>query len=162
MHLRHAVRLLLCKRCSCAKKWRPLSLAISLAIRFPLFQSSNPKRGSYSLLYKSCRAKNIVVQKNGYGVATIIRLLKIIFLFCKRVFCTRTLSKRLYSAKETYEIKEPTNRSHSKSYRSFSTKEPLNIGHFCRKWPIKIRDPMSLRHPLRVASLQFADEKRGN
>ena len=113
MHLRHAVRLLLCKRCSCAKKWRPLSLAISLAIRFPLFQSSNPKRGSYSLLYKSCRAKNIVVQKNGYGVATIIRLLKIIFLFCKRVFCTRTLSKRLYSAKETYEIKEPTNRSHS-------------------------------------------------
>ena len=34
------------------------------------------------------------------------------------------------------------------SCRSFSTKEPLNIGHFCRKWPIKIRDPMSLRHPV--------------
>jgi len=32
--------------------------------------------------------------------------------------------------------------------RSFSTKEPLNIGHFCGKWPIKIRDPMSLRHPV--------------
>jgi len=30
----------------------------------------------------------------------------------------------------------------------FSTKEPLNIGHFCGKWPIKIRDPMSLRHPV--------------
>jgi len=27
-------------------------------------------------------------------------------------------------------------------------KEPLNIGHFCRKWPMKIRDPMSLRHPV--------------
>ena len=33
--------------------------------------------------------------------------------------------------------------------RWFSTKEPLNIGHFCGKWPIKIRDPMSLRHPVR-------------
>ena len=31
---------------------------------------------------------------------------------------------------------------------SFSAKEPLNIGHFCGKWPIKIRDPMSLRHPV--------------
>jgi len=27
-------------------------------------------------------------------------------------------------------------------------KEPLNIGLFCWKWPIKIRDPMSLRHPV--------------
>ena len=36
----------------------------------------------------------------------------------------------------------------SPSCRSFSTKEPLNIGHFCGKWPIKIRDPMSLRHPV--------------
>jgi len=34
------------------------------------------------------------------------------------------------------------------SCRSISTKEPLIIGHFCRKWPIKIRDPMSLRHPV--------------
>jgi len=34
------------------------------------------------------------------------------------------------------------------SCRSFSTTEPLNIGHFCGKWPIKIRDPMSLRHPV--------------
>ena len=31
---------------------------------------------------------------------------------------------------------------------SFSTKETLNIGHFCGKWPIRIRDPMSLRHPV--------------
>ena len=42
-----------------------------------------------------------------YGVATISRLLKIIGLLCKRA-----LSKRLYSAKETYNFKEPTNRSH--------------------------------------------------
>ena len=41
-----------------------------------------------------------------YGVATISRLLKIIGLFCKRA-----LQKRLYSAKETYDFKEPTNRS---------------------------------------------------
>jgi len=40
-------------------------------------------------------------------VATISRLLQIICLFCKRA-----LSKRLCSAKETYNFKEPTNRSH--------------------------------------------------
>ena len=43
----------------------------------------------------------------GYGVATISTLLKIIGLFCKRA-----LQNRLYSAKETYNFKEPTNRSH--------------------------------------------------
>jgi len=42
-----------------------------------------------------------------YGVATISRLLKMIGLFCKRA-----LQKRRYSAKETYDFKEPTNRSH--------------------------------------------------
>jgi len=44
---------------------------------------------------------------NRYGVATTSRLLKIIGLFCKRA-----LWKRRYSAKETYNFKEPTNRSH--------------------------------------------------
>jgi len=42
-----------------------------------------------------------------YGVATMSRLLKIIGLFCKR-----DLIKGRYSAKETYNLKEPTNRSH--------------------------------------------------
>ena len=42
-----------------------------------------------------------------YGVAPISRLLKIIGLFCKRA-----LQNRRYSAKETYDFKEPTNRSH--------------------------------------------------
>ena len=42
-----------------------------------------------------------------YGVATISRLLKIISLFCKRA-----LQKKRYSAKETYNFKKPTNRSH--------------------------------------------------
>ena len=41
-----------------------------------------------------------------YRVVMISRLLKIILLFCKRA-----LSKRLYSANETYDLKEPTNRS---------------------------------------------------
>jgi len=35
------------------------------------------------------------------------------------------------------------------------TKEPLNIGLFCGKWPIKIRDPMSLRHPVYLSSLSM-------
>jgi len=42
-----------------------------------------------------------------YEVATISRLLKITGLFCKRA-----LLKRLYSAKETRNFKEPFNRSH--------------------------------------------------
>jgi len=50
-----------------------------------------------------------------YGVATISTLLKIIGLFCKRA-----LQKRLYSAKETYNFKEPTNRSHPIPWRSES------------------------------------------
>jgi len=41
-----------------------------------------------------------------FKVATISRLLKIVGLFCKRA-----LLKRRYSAKETYNFKEPTNRS---------------------------------------------------
>ena len=41
------------------------------------------------------------------------------------------------------------------SCRSFSTKEPLNIGHFCGKWPIKIRDPMSLRHPVCMCTYTY-------
>jgi len=41
-----------------------------------------------------------------YGVATISRLLKVIGLFCKRA-----LEKRLHSAKETCDSKEPTNRT---------------------------------------------------
>jgi len=42
-----------------------------------------------------------------HGVATISRLLKIIGLFCKRA-----LQKRPIFSKETYNFKEPTNRSH--------------------------------------------------
>jgi len=42
-----------------------------------------------------------------YEVATMSRLLKIVGFLCKRA-----LYKRLYSAKEPYDFKEPTNRSH--------------------------------------------------
>jgi len=60
-------------------------------------------------------AKNHIYTKNriyakydmGWGGATISRLLKMIGLFCKRA-----LQKRRRSAKETYDFKEPPNRSH--------------------------------------------------
>ena len=42
-----------------------------------------------------------------YGVATISRLFK-----SKGLFCQRALQKKQYSAKVTYNFKEPTNRSH--------------------------------------------------
>ena len=44
---------------------------------------------------------------NSYGVASISRIFKTIGLFCKRA-----MKKRLYSAKEAYDCKEPSNRSH--------------------------------------------------
>ena len=49
----------------------------------------------------------VIVLAYSYGVAAISRLLQIVGLFCKRA-----LLKRLYSAKETCNFKDPTNRSH--------------------------------------------------
>ena len=68
-----------------------------------------------------CNTPHVVVLKNqhivlSYGVAKISRLLKIIGLFCKRA-----LQKRQYSAKETYNFKAPTNRSHTISMCTFSS-----------------------------------------
>jgi len=55
------------------------------------------------ICFKTCTP----LSTSWYGVATISRPLKIISLFCKRA-----LSKRLYSAKEIYNFKQPANRSH--------------------------------------------------
>ena len=49
----------------------------------------------------------ILKMNTTYGVAATSRLLKRIGLFCKR-----DLQKRRYSAKETCNFKEPTNRSY--------------------------------------------------
>jgi len=60
------------------------------------------------------RAKNLSPK---YGVASSGRLLEIIGLLWKR-----DLEKRLYSAKETYDFEEPTNRSHPIQTRLISSK----------------------------------------
>ena len=57
--------------------------------------------------------------------ATISRLLQIIGLFCKRA-----LEKRQYSAKETYNFKEPTNRSHPLGVSCNGTAEHSLKGNF--------------------------------
>jgi len=44
---------------------------------------------------------------SGYGVASVSRIDKIVGLFCKRA-----LQKRRYSAKETYNLIDPTDRSY--------------------------------------------------
>ena len=55
----------------------------------------------------SCNGSGPTSGWAGYEGDSISRLFKIIGLFCKR-----TLQKRPYSAKEIYNVKDPTNRSH--------------------------------------------------
>ena len=60
-----------------------------------------------------------------YGVAATSRLLEMIGLFCKR-----DPLKRRYSAKETYNFKEPTSRSHPiRSRYSTSYNTDPHIAH---------------------------------
>jgi len=69
-------------------------------------------------IYSSNEYCSTQTRATRYGVATISRLLKMIGLFCrtsslfKVSFCKRAQEKRLYSAKETCNFVEPTNRSH--------------------------------------------------
>jgi len=72
-----------------------------------------------------------------YGLATISRLLKII-----GVFCERDLQKRRFSAKETYDFKEPTSRSHPipiyiPHFDASLAKEPYKTDDILQKSPIK-------------------------
>jgi len=84
-----------------------LSLSLSL-FRTPPLRSRQLARSLYlSLSLSFSRVQVLDSSRMFYGVASISRLLKIIGLFCKRA-----LKKRLYSAKETYDFKEPTNQSH--------------------------------------------------
>ena len=62
---------------------------------------------SFENVYQPRVPQHLIDYLSWYGVATISRLLKIIGLFCKRARL-----KRPYSAKETYNFREPTNRSH--------------------------------------------------
>ena len=85
-----------------------------------------------------------------YGVATISRLLKMIGLFCKR-----DLSKRRYSAKETYTLKEPTNRSHPISrfdtfcLETFCRISSLLQGSFAKE-TYHFKEPTNRSHPISI------------
>jgi len=96
-----------------------------------------------------------------YGVATISRLLKIIGLFCKRA-----LQKRPIFFKETYNLKEPTNRSHPISCICDMTQSCIcgarpnskmhmcdrtQSGHVCATWLI---------HTTRVRNVSFISRLR--
>jgi len=69
-----------------------------------------------------------VCTAQGYGVASISRLLKIVGLFCKRA-----LSKRRYSQKETYNLQEPTTCSHPIPHVEVSYHNCDIIGLFCKR-----------------------------
>jgi len=91
-----------------------------------------------------------------YAVATISRLLKITGLFCKR-----TLQKRLYSAKETYDFRDPTRQSHP--IRHTCLTDIHVIGLFCKralqkrlyfaKETYDFKEPTSQSHPIRLLCL---------
>jgi len=101
------------------------------------------------------------LSKKTYGVAMISRLFKIIGLFCKRA-----LSKRRYSAKETYHFKKPTNRSHIMCIYVFQdtymspfalftkqtrpTKEPYKRDDILQKRPIILRSLLIVATPYKV------------
>jgi len=64
-------------------------------------------RRSMTLQHAATHCNTLQHTATRYGMASISRLLNIIGLFGKR-----DLYNRRYSAKETYNFKEPTNRSH--------------------------------------------------
>jgi len=82
-----------CFSCACFKSWRAT-------------QSIYTEYNMYSADFATSKSA-VYVLYHKYGVATISRLLKTLGLFCKRALYTR-----LYSAKETFNFKQPTNRSH--------------------------------------------------
>jgi len=86
-----------------------------------------------SVIWMNARALLMPRSNACHRVPTISRLLKTIGLFCKRA-----LQKRLYSARETYNFKEPTNRSHPivsesrpKSESEPSSKTKKKCGRTC-------------------------------
>ena len=99
--------------CARAPRRPPWSLSLSLSAPHPGLASPRSSRLRLSLrrptAYQNlgCMRARERGEYLRYGVAAISRLLKIIGLFCRRA-----LHKRLYSAKETYNCKEPTPRSH--------------------------------------------------
>jgi len=111
-----------------------------------------------------CATCLIHMSDTTYGVATMSRLLKIIRLFCKRA-----LQKSLYSAKETYNFKEPTSRSHPificihkhiciRWYESHVSRHTYEIiGLFCKrslqKRPIFSKETYNLKEPTNLMYL---------
>jgi len=93
-------------------------------------------RSVYAYLHICTFTYTRIVDGGCYGVATIGRLLKTISLFCKRA-----LSKRQYSAKETYDSKEPTTCSHpirASTMVSFAEYSLFN-GALLQKKPLNLR-----------------------
>ena len=89
-----------------------ISLYLSLSLSIPLYLSNVDIIYGASNIDIFYYASNILFISrmliwNGYGVATISRMLKNIGLFCKR-----DLQKRPIFCKETYIFKHPTHRSH--------------------------------------------------
>ena len=76
-------------------------------ITYKLVITSHMNESWHTYVWKEPCSQDVLQTESCYGVATIRRLIKIIGLFCKRA-----LQKRRCSVEETYDFKEPPNRSH--------------------------------------------------
>jgi len=70
--------------------------------------------------------RSLLIEATRYGVATVSRIDKF-----KGLFCKRALLKRRYSAKETHNFVDPTDRGHSISndHRDYSVCAAHNMKH---------------------------------
>ena len=116
----------------------------SCTVACPFLPGRNSKSSTHCVTWIVCRRSCLIEMTDSnvtwfihfksfvplYGVATTSRLLEMIGLFCKRA-----LWKRLYSAKETYTFKEPTNRSHCTAPHHYMN-EPCHtwMSHVAYEW----------------------------
>jgi len=96
-----------------------------------IFQYARNWAGMCDMTHSVIRHTTMNESCHTYGVVMTSRLLTILGLFCKRA-----LQKRRDSAKETYNFKEPTNRSHPIPAQAHVTHRVIRHDTF-NEWHIK-------------------------
>ena len=128
--MRRCIYVHICRRvCICVYECIDLARTPFIAIKFEALS-----------VFKRCVCVNVCIHMQAvhtYGVAMISRLPQNIGLLCKRALC-----KRRYSAKETYNFKEPPKRSHpilSNVYTAKCSQVGTGIPEIISKYLILVR-----------------------